>query len=252
MTTRKLGDTITKDFVTLNPSTGAAVDADSTPTAAVYEDDTDTGLSGVTVTKRTGLTGDYRVAIAATAGNGFEVGKSYNVIVSATVDGVAAKACVFSFTLDSKRLADLNDIAAGAAMALTPAYNAAKTAATQTSVDAVKTKTDNLPDDPADESLILAAIGTRLAAADYTAPDNAGIAALPTLAEIEASTVIAKETSLIEAIALLAGYTLSNPTFDARGNMLSGTITTATKSYTITATYDSITGRLLTYEITEA
>jgi len=55
--------------------------------------------------------------------------------------------------------------AAGAAMTLTAAYDAAKTAASQTSVDtvdtvvdAIKLKTDNLPTDPADESLIEAAI----------------------------------------------------------------------------------------------
>lgn len=40
------------------------------------------------------------------------------------------------------------------------------------------------------------ASSTRLSAAAYTAPDNAGIANLPTLAEIEASTVLAKEATL--------------------------------------------------------
>lgn len=39
-------------------------------------------------------------------------------------------------------------------------------------------------------------VSTRLAAAGYTAPDNAGIAALPTLAEIEASAVLAKEATV--------------------------------------------------------
>lgn len=39
------------------------------------------------------------------------------------------------------------------------------------------------------------AVSSRLATAGYTAPDNAGIAALPTLAEIEASTILAKEAS---------------------------------------------------------
>lgn len=40
------------------------------------------------------------------------------------------------------------------------------------------------------------AVSTRLAADGYTAPDNAGIAALPVLSEIEASTVLAKEATL--------------------------------------------------------
>ena len=76
-----------------------------------------------------------------------------------------------------------------AATAATPnlnaAYDAAKTAATQSSVDAVAAKTVNLPSDPADQSLIieatdaiLTAVNTRLATAGYTAPDNAGIAAI--------------------------------------------------------------------------
>lgn len=54
--------------------------------------------------------------------------------------------------------------------------------ATETAIDA---KTTNLPTDPADQSLIiaatdsiLAAVNTRLAAAGYTAPDNAGISAI--------------------------------------------------------------------------
>jgi hypothetical protein len=57
---------------------------------------------------------------------------------------------------------------AGDAMTLTAAYDAAKTAATQASVDAVAAKTTNLPSDPADQSLIIAAtdaivtaVGTR-------------------------------------------------------------------------------------------
>jgi hypothetical protein len=54
------------------------------------------------------------------------------------------------------------------------------TAPDNSSVTAIKAKTDNLPSDPADQSLVIAAtdalstaIGTRLAAADYTAPPTA-------------------------------------------------------------------------------
>lgn len=43
-------------------------------------------------------------------------------------------------------------------------------------VTAIKAKTDNLPIDPASN----AAVNTRLASASYTAPNNAGIAAIPT------------------------------------------------------------------------
>lgn len=93
-----LGETIVVDFIT-SGATGAAVDADSTPTCEVFEDATDTAIVTPTVTKRTSKTGNYRIPIVCTAGNGFEAGKSYNVNVSATVGGVAAKATVKSFIL---------------------------------------------------------------------------------------------------------------------------------------------------------
>jgi len=46
-----------------------------------------------------------------------------------------------------------------------------------------------------------ATTASRLADADYTAPDNAGIASNPTLAEIEASTVLAKESTVASRLA---------------------------------------------------
>jgi hypothetical protein len=42
-------------------------------------------------------------------------------------------------------------------------------------IAAIKAKTDNLPGDPADQSTLADLINTRLAAADYVAPNNAGI-----------------------------------------------------------------------------
>jgi fibronectin-binding autotransporter adhesin len=79
-------------------SLGAAADADSTPTFAVYEEatDTDVGVGG-NMTKRTSLTGDYRASFTASAANGFELGKWYSVVGSATVGGVAAKAVLARF-----------------------------------------------------------------------------------------------------------------------------------------------------------
>lgn len=164
-----LEETIYIDFVTSAPTTGAAIDADSTPTCEVFEDATDTSILSPTVTKRTGKTGNYRVPIAATAANGFEAGKSYNVVVSATVGAVAAKAVLRTFQM---RLNDVDDLATpaqvnaqcdtaladagvtttvmgridapvstratpGSAMSLSSDYDAAKDAASQTSVDAI-------------------------------------------------------------------------------------------------------------------
>lgn len=104
---RKLGDTIVLDFTTHVAGTGAVSDADSTPTCEVFEDQDDTPKLTPTVTKRTGKTGNYRVPIAATEGNGFSVGKSYNVIVDVVMGSIEAKSRIASFTLDGKRVSDL-------------------------------------------------------------------------------------------------------------------------------------------------
>lgn len=111
-----LEETIVLDFIT-SSSTGAAADADSLPTAEVFEDANDTAILSPTVTKRTSKTGNYRVPVACTAANGFEAGKSYNVIASATIGGVAAKAKVGTFQI---RTRDTDDAAVpGSAMTLT-------------------------------------------------------------------------------------------------------------------------------------
>ncbi len=97
---RKLGDSVTLDFTTHNPLTGNVQDADALPTVEVFEDDTDTAILVPTVTGRVGITGDYRITFVASAANGFEVSKSYNVIVAAIVAGMTAKARVSSFQLE--------------------------------------------------------------------------------------------------------------------------------------------------------
>lgn len=86
------------DVVTHNPSTGAVSDADATPTYSVFEEDTDTPILGPTnLTKRTSLTGNYRGSFTCSADNGFESGRWYSVIASATVNGVAGKTVVANF-----------------------------------------------------------------------------------------------------------------------------------------------------------
>jgi hypothetical protein len=50
-----------------------------------------------------------------------------------------------------------------------------------------------------------AAVSSRLAAGSYVAPDNAGIAALPTLAEIEESAVLAKAADVTAAESAIRG-----------------------------------------------
>jgi hypothetical protein len=94
----RLGETAILDFLVYDAD-GVPTDADSTPTCAVFEDDTDTAILTPTVTKRASLTGHYRVPIAATTDNGFEVGKSYSIKISATVDSVSSAAIIGRFVL---------------------------------------------------------------------------------------------------------------------------------------------------------
>ena len=103
----KLGETIHLDCCTHNPSTGAVTDADSAPTCEVFEDATDAPILSGAMTKRTSKTGNYRVALACTTGNGFESGKSYNVVVSATVSSVTGKSVIARFIARSYLAADL-------------------------------------------------------------------------------------------------------------------------------------------------
>ncbi len=93
-----LGVTVTLDFVTTTPTTGAAASASAT-TVNVFEDANDTAILTPSATERSGQTGNYRVQVACTTANGFEVGKSYNVVVTATVGGVSAKAVIANFVI---------------------------------------------------------------------------------------------------------------------------------------------------------
>lgn len=150
----KLEETVVLDFTTHNPSTGAAADADSTPTVEVFEDANDTPILTPTPTKRTAKTGNYRVSVACTAANGFEAGKSYNVVVSATVGGVTGKAPIQRLLMRTRGVDDVLP---------TSGYTAPPTAAAiRSEIDANSTKLDTN-------------VGSRLATAGYTAPDNAGI-----------------------------------------------------------------------------
>ena len=94
----KLEETRRFGFTTTRFSSGAAYDATGTPVAIVIED----GVALVyapTVEKIAATTGLYCVPVAATAANGFEVGKSYSIYVTATVDGVAAAGRVVDFAV---------------------------------------------------------------------------------------------------------------------------------------------------------
>jgi hypothetical protein len=95
-----LDEVVHFDVLTHSPTTGAITDADATPTFEVFEEATDTDIGvGGNLTKRTSKTGDYRGTFTASAANGFEAGKFYVVVASATVGGTAGKAIALHFQM---------------------------------------------------------------------------------------------------------------------------------------------------------
>jgi len=85
----RLGNNLTFTITTHDPDTGVLTDADAPPDYRVYEDETAVAiLTGSMATLDAANTdGFYSELIPCTIGNGFEVGKSYNIYIEATVDG---------------------------------------------------------------------------------------------------------------------------------------------------------------------
>ncbi len=95
----KLEDTIDGTFGTATFATGAATDADGTPTCVVLEQGTAMAYAPTCTNKAVGL---YNVQIVCSAANGFEVGKQYSSYVVVTMGGVVTRgpvAGVSAFTV---------------------------------------------------------------------------------------------------------------------------------------------------------
>lgn len=111
-----LGKPLYFDFTTHDPTTGSVSDADSLPTAKVFEENGSTSMYSPTVAKRGSETGNYIVTIVATTANGFELDKCYNVIVQATVNSVVAKARIAQFVLESQSVSNIESFKVGQQM----------------------------------------------------------------------------------------------------------------------------------------
>lgn len=216
-----LSDSVYFHFGTASATTGAAVNADSTPTVTVAEDGVDMGYTPSVSNVTTGL---YIVTIAATAGNGFEAGKRYSVYATATVGGIVGRDGIAEFEVLA---VDLNTGVASVTGAV-----GSVTGITSSDIGAIKTKTDFLPSATAGAAggVFIAganattsigglttnitgnlsgsvgsvtgltaanldvAVSTRLASASYTAPDNASIATILTRTDVATSTRMASFT----------------------------------------------------------
>lgn len=83
----EIDDLLTFPANTHTAATGAATDADSVPSYRVYEDETGTAILTGSMAKLddSNTVGFYSEQITLSAANGFEVGKSYTIYISATV-----------------------------------------------------------------------------------------------------------------------------------------------------------------------
>lgn len=88
--TWQIDDLLTFPANTHAAATGAATDADAVPAYRVYEDETGTAILTGSMAKLddANTVGFYSEQITLSAANGFEVGKSYTIYISAAVSGV--------------------------------------------------------------------------------------------------------------------------------------------------------------------
>ncbi len=112
----KPGSLYYKEFVTSSPSTGAATNADSLPTATANHNGSDDGAFTLTVANQD--TGRYK--ISGTVPSGYAHGDVVCCSVAATVGGVAGKAIVDTFQIDMGFDAVVIESGVNARQALSP------------------------------------------------------------------------------------------------------------------------------------
>jgi len=124
----KLGEAVEWLFQLSKFSTGAVFAATGTPVGVVFKNGVADALSVTcTIVNGAGETGLWKAVFTPTTAAGFAAADHVSLRVTATVDGVAGGGIVWQDRIDSADLTDVN------------------------------AKTTNLPTDPADESLIIAA-----------------------------------------------------------------------------------------------
>lgn len=102
MSVVKPGDAVNIHFAVQAPSSGAATDADSTPSVTLVRNGSDTAES-VTVTNIE--TGVYNAAVTIPAG--YSAGDEVQLRASATVSGTTGKAIIWQTTIDTSRVSEV-------------------------------------------------------------------------------------------------------------------------------------------------
>ena len=83
-----LGDNLVFSITCHDPDTGVLTDATGNPAYRVYEDETSTAIVTGSMAKLddANTTGFYTELIAVTTAIGYEIGKTYTIYITATVD----------------------------------------------------------------------------------------------------------------------------------------------------------------------
>lgn len=185
----KSQQSVTVEFTTAHPTTGAPTSGDTTPTGTLFVDGV-VNAAAVTVTNIT--TGVYRAAVTLPT---LTAGQIVGIRIMAVVATVSGTSVVWQDTADTALVSDVPALDAAAVwgagtkaltdkagFSLAAAYDHAKDDVL-TPLAAVSGKTTNLPADPASESEVEAAIAAATPVVDFTDVLEA-IAALPTDTDI--------------------------------------------------------------------
>lgn len=143
--TVNLGDNFTFSVTSSDPDTGVLTDAAAVPAYRIYEDETDPPIMTGNMAKLDDddTTGFYTELIAVTTGNGFERGKSYNVYITATVDGdLGGTTRTFTIPLDTDTNGRVRVVdGTGAGEFDTDSGTVLLRSATETQIDNIETDT---------------------------------------------------------------------------------------------------------------
>ena len=88
-----------------------AVAPDALPTALIYEDHGGAIAYAPTVAQIGALTGQYYCYGDATAAHGFDVGKDYNIMVTAVISGATQNSRIAQFTIEANDIDDVGSTA---------------------------------------------------------------------------------------------------------------------------------------------
>lgn len=231
----QIDDLLTFPANTHTAATGAATDADAPPDYRVYEDETATPIltGSMALLDSANTVGFYSEQITLSAANGFEVGKSYTIYITATVATVVG---TMSHTFQVEAA---------------PA-TASAVATLQTSVDDLPTNAELATSQAAADDATLAAIAAlnNLSAAQVNAEVDTAItdAALATAANLATVDTVVDAIKVVTDALTSAAATklaLSAGTIVV-GAAIAGTLSTTAMTTNLTeATNDHFNGRII-------